>query len=329
MARYAKWLKGVSPEQPASLAASKAIEERLNVLWENAARAANYAEEDNEHVHQLRVATRRSVAALKLFRELLSRKRTREMKTLLVRMRRAAGDARDLDVLRIRLEKMIKQSTSAGLELLLEEVRCLRAQAQTPLKKTYRSLKRKEFPQRIKKLVRRVKWRGEGNEPEFADAARTALKPIVNEFFDTAAADLSDVKSLHQMRISGKRLRYAMELLAAAFDPSFREELYPIFTEVQRKLGTVNDHATALRMYDTWNKQIDDSALRDELQRLADDEQAQLARDADSFRQWWTDKRSAALEQKFAEFVVQRISIASSCPEPDCAPDSANNGQQE
>ena len=62
------------------------------------------------------------------------------------------------------------------------------------------------------------------------------------------AADLSDVANLHQMRISGKRVRYAMELLAGAFDDSFRTELYPIYAEVQELLGTINDHATAITM---------------------------------------------------------------------------------
>jgi CHAD domain-containing protein len=51
------------------------------------------------------------------------------------------------------------------------------------------------------------------------------------------------------MRICGKRVRYAMELLAGALDHSFRRELYPTFAEVQEKLGTINDHATAIARY--------------------------------------------------------------------------------
>lgn len=326
MARKGKWLENVAPDQPVSVAASMAIEERLGVVWQHAPKAAEAPEEDIEHVHQLRVATRRSVAALKAFHQLLPDKRTRKMTKLLKRVRRAAGDARDLDVLQSRLQKHMEQRPAESLQKLLSMVAELRCQAQEPLKKAFRRLKRKDFPQRSEKFVSRVKWRGEGGEPDFATAARDLLRPVIDEFFTAAAADLSDIEALHRMRINGKRLRYAMELGAAAFDPSFRKELYPTFSEVQEKLGTINDHATALAMYAVWLEQVPDAVVRDELQTLVDDEQAQLAQDADRFRQWWTAERSQNLKQRFDAFVGQRVTSDPGQSDPESADASSQYG---
>ena len=51
------------------------------------------------------------------------------------------------------------------------------------------------------------------------------------------------------MRIQGKRLRYAMEVVAACFQPAFREELYPAVEEMQEILGAANDsHVAAGRL---------------------------------------------------------------------------------
>src|SRR5262249_41087486 len=60
--------------------------------------AAYHADEDVEHVHQLRVASRRADAALKLFRAYLPRGTYRKARARLRAIRRAAGDARDWDV---------------------------------------------------------------------------------------------------------------------------------------------------------------------------------------------------------------------------------------
>ena len=61
------------------------------------------------------------------------------------------------------------------------------------------------------------------------------------------------------MRISGKQVRYTMELLAGAFDESFRRELYVIFAEVQEMLGTINDHASAVTMFHEWRERADNN----------------------------------------------------------------------
>src|SRR5207253_2514575 len=50
---------------------------------------------------------------------------------------------------------------------------------------------------------------------------------------------------LHQVRIAGKRLRYAMEVFADCFPPAFRQTIYPAVEEMQEILGTANDSHVA------------------------------------------------------------------------------------
>ena len=76
----------------------------------------------------------------------------------------------------------------------------------------------------------------------------------------TASDDLNDYENLHQVRIIGKRLRYAMEVFAGCFAPPFREKLYPALEEMQTILGHANDSYVA-------NQRL--AALRDSLRKAA------------------------------------------------------------
>ena len=116
MTRSTKWIKEVSPDQPASKVARVALKRRLDVVADYLPQAAKHADEDIEHVHQLRVATRRAIAAIRVFEDQLPRRRTRQMKQILRRVRQTAGNARDLDVLYHRLESHVAQSSDSGMQ---------------------------------------------------------------------------------------------------------------------------------------------------------------------------------------------------------------------
>src|SRR5215212_5938250 len=105
MAASGKWIDGIGPETTVAEAASRSLEPRLAVIAHSLPLAAHLAEHDIEHVHRLRVATRRAAAALKLYRDWLPRKSTRWIKKRLRQIRRAASEARDLDVLIERLQR--------------------------------------------------------------------------------------------------------------------------------------------------------------------------------------------------------------------------------
>jgi hypothetical protein len=66
-----KWGSGVAPNQTVGEAAGQILAARLPAVWSWLPLAAQRSEEDVECVHQLRVAPRRAMAALRLFADLL------------------------------------------------------------------------------------------------------------------------------------------------------------------------------------------------------------------------------------------------------------------
>ena len=124
---------------------------------------------------------------------------------------------------------------------------------------------------------------------------------MVDQFFATAAVDLSQPPALHAMRISAKRVRYAVEIFAGAFDPVLRQEIYPLVVEIQEKLGAINDHVTAAELFTTWIGQADDPALAEILQPLVAREHEGIERHRQEFLTWWTAGRSTELRRRFDE----------------------------
>src|SRR5438876_3295955 len=92
-----KWIPGLEPTTPVADAARRALDLRLRVVHHYLPLAVKHADEDLEHVHQLRVGTRRARAALDIFGSCLPDKALKKARKQLKRLRRAAGEARDWD----------------------------------------------------------------------------------------------------------------------------------------------------------------------------------------------------------------------------------------
>ena len=84
------------------------------------------------------------------------------------------------------------------------------------------------------------------------------------------------------MRIRGERLRYAMELLAGAFDRSQFEEPYAVLKQ---------DHATAQTTFSKWLQHTECSGVRAELAGLIASEEKHLDQACRQFRIRWKTER--------------------------------------
>ena len=300
MARKSKWIESDSLHERASAVAQRAIRARLETVWQWLPMAAEGPVGDVENLHQLRVSTRRAAAALELFEAMLPRKRSRWFRKQLKQIRKTTGTARDLDVLGMRVGAACQEDEMPGCSAMIEQVAAARRAAQPAVMKLFRKLCDRRFRQRTKKLVKRIRWRSdESDEPNYQVAARTGLRPLAAAFFSAAEADLDSTPAMHEFRIAGKELRYAMEIFAAGFEPSFRKELYPIVEELQTKLGAVNDHATHRDQYLAWLDDTTDESQRLLLSKLIATETAALQASTREFHQWWTTERAADFKARF------------------------------
>ena len=297
MAPSSKWIEGIGPDSSVDDAARRSLEPRLTAVSHLIPMAAHLAEHDIEHVHRLRVATRRAVAALKLYRDCLPRKQRRSVKKWLRKIRRAAGDARDLDVLADRLEREYGERVAPVIDLIAKD----RAAVQPAIVRVARALSRGGSPRPQNGHIAAIDSAPASDEngaaPKmFRDWAAERLASVAQEFVAAMPTELSSTAELHQFRICAKALRYAIELVAAAFDPDLRKKLYPLVEELQERLGAIQDHVTAAERCRNWETGTRDEALQETLRELAEAEDRGLADAVRDFHAWWTDDQIAQVQ---------------------------------
>jgi CHAD domain-containing protein len=301
MTEFSKWVFAASADDPVNEVAARTLTVRLAAVQHFLPLAAERSEEDIEYVHQLRVATRRCVAALRLYRKILPKLPRKTLCRELKSIRQAAGRARDYDVLILRHST---DSPDANAQLFLQEVRKKRCEAQQPLREINRLL---AANQQLHQLPQALFVQGPDDcaaqrVPPFGSWAKRQLRKSFKAFFAAEPPRLKDLEALHQFRIRAKELRYAMELLVAAFPASFQTRLYPLIERVQDRLGEINDHAVAFKRFRSWSTETSDPVLRKYLQQLVRRERKRLRRSVLRFAYWWTPGRSKQVHRRFQRF---------------------------
>jgi CHAD domain-containing protein len=297
MASLDKWIGRSVPTEPLSQAAAAALHNRLASVWHWLPRAAKRYQEDVEYVHQLRVSSRRAVAALLTLSELLPKQKREGFIRRLKRVRRAAGDARDCDVLLQRFQRH-SQVESASILLLVEHLQRLRANAQPAIVSVYDELRDWDYSARVDDLVRKLAWRDTSRlQPDLQTHARRALEPALAGFFEAAAQDLTQVERLHELRIAGKKLRYTLELFAGGLPRRPAAALYAAVELLQERLGKINDRAVAAGSFAAWRDRAADARSAGAFEAFYHRERRWLARYHNLFLKWWTPARRAELWQ--------------------------------
>ena len=294
-----KWIDGLRADLPPDEAARRVLGARLAVVSDFLPRALLHPEAI-EHVHQLRVGTRRADAALKIFRDCLPGRELKRARKRLRVLRRAAGEARDWDVLALDLAARVRTRPAKdhpGLDHLLGFALAHRALAQVTLATAGHEVC-PNFEVFVTQTVTAVR---PPDSPErrlpFVELARPALAALRDELHQAASADLTNYEMLHRVRIAGKRLRYAMEIFADCFAPPFKEQLYPLIEEMQEILGRANDsHVAVNRLLDirtrlktTWPGEW--GRLRAGVEGLLRLHQRRLPLENRRFLKWWDQWR--------------------------------------
>ncbi|HEY7315582.1 MAG TPA: CHAD domain-containing protein [Gemmataceae bacterium] len=293
-----KWISDLKPEAPLAEAARHVLFVRLQVIKDFLPRAALDADSDIEHVHQFRVGTRRADAALRIFECCLPAKKHRKARNRLRKLRHAAGAARDWDVFLADLlerEEAADAKHRAGLDFLIGYAFGQRTAAHAALEAVYQT-QGPDFESFLTRTVDAVRpVQGDPAPAVLVDLARPILFDRLHDLEQAALGDLNDYTQLHQVRIAGKRLRYAMEVFADCFDPTFRDKLYPRVEHLQDILGRANDsHVAAERLSDlrdriravcptVWRR------LQPGIEQLLRSHQRRLPQERRRFLKWWSD----------------------------------------
>ncbi|CAN5366585.1 CHAD domain-containing protein [soil metagenome] len=203
-----KTIPGLKPETTMTVAAKKILSARLNAVTQRLKPAATIFHEDDEHVHQLRVASRRADASLRMFVDYLPAKRVVQARETLRTLRRAAGPARDWDVFRTLI---VDAKPNDPLKYFLLGISTHhRHHVQKPLEAVITD-ELTEWPKLARALPAAVDASSKTNFGEVIDEQVQSLVKKMVRHLDRVSPTTS-ILELHRLRILGKRLRYTLEL---------------------------------------------------------------------------------------------------------------------
>jgi len=217
--------------------------------------------QDIEHIHRMRVASRRLRAALPLFKSCFPKKKFREWMRELQKITRALGDARDADVqiaFLIRLKKGKAPGdprSDAGREIrpvdvetfLLTRLQKKRQKLQNTVLSALENLERSGIPVDMRAGCNEVIIRAGNARTKPArygippvSAARISNRLSILMQYERHVYDPDAVAEHHAMRIAAKKLRYTMEVYAPLYRRNLKKSLARV-KRLQEILGDLHD----------------------------------------------------------------------------------------
>jgi inorganic triphosphatase YgiF len=205
------------------------------------------ASDDPEYIHQMRVATRRLRAALRLFAPVLPEHFAESLRTPLSVLMKQLGLARDLDVLLAEIADPVLCAlpNEPRLPALASDITNRRYAAR---EQAIALLAAPDYGRTLLTALESL------HAVPVTDPATIALAGFASERLHrlrrklrrlVAVADIDDPSSLHALRIGVKRLRYALEFFSPLAPKRTVRHAITILAEVQETLGQLNDLTSA------------------------------------------------------------------------------------
>ena len=303
--RFRKWNGKLKSSDILENIVTKSLEYRIAAVRYYFRLAAKKPHEDIEYVHRLRTWSRRSVVALQFYGASLPKKKTAKLIKHLKKIRKAAGNARDYDVLINKYESNIDNIDYQRLLKFLQEKREI---SQTSIEKIYNEFEKgKRLSEQVDKIKQYLQSHTSSSAPgevsNIESYAKSYLRPLVSKYFESHPSEISDLEGLHNFRINGKTLRYAMELTAFAFPHKFKNEIYPQIQNLQANLGVINDSAMLKRRIQYWVMTTAENELLSVFEQVYEREESHLQTELDNFKARWRLENLNSLQIKFDDIL--------------------------
>lgn len=203
----------------------------------------------SEGVHQMRVASRRTRAALGVFRDALPAAEAARLGDHLRGLHQRLGAVRDLDVHLAHLadyDQIIKPGERPALTGYHAHLVAQHRQARSRLLEALDDETYAALVAEFRQLLAAAGRPEHAVEAKVAEAARQAVAPLLAEVRRRGRAiDAgSPARHLHRLRIRVKRLRYALEFVQDVYGPALTTALDSLRT-LQDQLGLFQDAIVA------------------------------------------------------------------------------------
>jgi CHAD domain-containing protein len=305
----------IDPDQRADAAAASILRRLLTVLADNVDGAIGG--EDIEYLHQLRIAVRRSRTVQRQLRRVFPTVELAGFRSDFRWLQRATGDARDLDVyvdefgsLARLLPEALRDDLQPMRTVLIEH----RLAVHEALELTLRSRRTEELLDDWERLLESLVELPLDDRP---DAARTisevcgeriakVYRRIVS--MGQAISDSSPPEEFHELRKTGKELRYLLELFGVQlFNADIVGPLVDSLKDLQELLGRHQDREVQVVMVRSLTAEVAPRpgggaaclAMGTLVARLRDDELAARREFAEPFAELASADRRDAVNDTF------------------------------
>ncbi len=275
--------KSFSAATPAVEAARAVLSLRLDSVEDRLEVAAERGEFEPRAVHQMRVATRRASAALRVFDSLLSDRIVRRTRKGLRKIRRSGEATRRCDVQLAMLTETLGSATGPVAEACAFAIGRISSDRRCSLR-GIRRLTERDALRKLRRARKCASARLDEHREELSlgELAARVLPDSIEGLRAAATADLSQLASIHILRLAEKRLRYDLEILecACANETALAKPLATL-TNMQNRFGALNDLCELVERLSTWIEAPDmESAtpgrIADGLRTLLDRESSRL-----------------------------------------------------
>ena len=207
-----------------------------------------------DSVHQLRVGVRRLRSALVAFGDLMPADERRRVSKSVRWIAQQCGRARELDVFKVDVLEPLagRLPDEQALRWFMQLVEAARGDAYAAVAATLDNAQYTETLLALEAWVEGERWReGAAVDIPVRDFARIVLKRLHRKLVRNVdrIEDLNEA-SLHELRISAKKLRYASEFFRSMFRDKHAKAYVSALTAIQDKLGTLNDSVVARQIVD-------------------------------------------------------------------------------
>jgi len=207
--------------------------------------------DDVEHVHQMRVASRRLRAALREFAPEFPAPSVKAWTRAVRAVTRRLGEARDLDVQILFVEERLAEGHDEravpGLRRLLLRLRQRRERRQRAVVRAMDDLAASglfdDLGSVLRSVLSQARLDGTADRSEIVhERARAAVRSRLESLlaYESFVNQPERNAELHRMRIEAKRLRYTLELFAPAYDGALDDSIHAV-KRIQTLLGDLHD----------------------------------------------------------------------------------------
>ena len=212
---------------------------------------------DIEHLHDMRVASRRLRECFQVFEAFYSPKKLRKVLSAVKKITRVLGRPRETDV-NVSLLQAYQPRSSPVLktthEYLLEIFDFEQARRRQEMLKQVQKIDQGELESMLSQFARSTRLRGSrpsllsgvGQELEFEGFLKISTKDLQRRAaeictFEAVPSREEHETRLHQLRINTKKFRYRLEILNAAYDERFSDAIN-LAKDLQDIIGWMHDY---------------------------------------------------------------------------------------